>query len=166
MKNTNPEDSSSRSSVPLMAWEFHCEYLKELKAILTDLKKVKKIATQFAWKDKNLKIKERIQEEVVVVTDLDLKIIFASNGLRKMTGYKEEEVLGKTPKLFQGPETSKEILAEIREAIKLQVPFEKTLENYKKNGETYNCKINGFPVYNSKGKVSHFIAFEKLDLTA
>lgn len=166
MKNSKPEDSSSRSSVPLLAWEFHCEYLKELKASLEDLKKVKKMSSQFSWNDKKLKIKERIEEEVVLVTDLDFKIIFASNGLKKMTGYKEEEVLGKTPKLFQGLVTSKVVLKEISEAIKMEVPFEKTVQNYKKNGEIYSCKINGFPVYNTKGKLTHFIAFEKLDRSA
>lgn len=161
MKNTNPEDTPSRNSVPLMAWEFHCEYLKELKATLMDLKKVGKISRQFAWNDKKLEIKKRIQDEVVVVTDVDLKIIFASNGIKKMTGYREEEILGKTPKIFQGSKTSPKILKEIKEAITKQIPFEKTIENYKKNGEIYICKINGFPVFNLSGKVSHFIAFER-----
>jgi hypothetical protein len=40
-------------------------------------------------------------------------------------------------------------------------PFEKKVLNYKKNGETYQCLIKGYPVFNSKGDVSHFIAFEK-----
>lgn len=161
MKNINPEDTPSRNSVPLMAWEFHCEYLKELKANLTDLKRVRKIASKFSWNDKKLDINKRIQEEVILVTDLDLKIIFASNGLKKMTGYTEEEVIGKTPKMFQGSITCPQVLKEIREAITKQIPFEKTLENYKKNGETYSCKINAFPVFNLSGKISHFIAFER-----
>ena len=63
--------------------------------------------------------------------------------------------------MFQGPETSKTVLKEIREAIKLQVPFEKTIQNYRKDGRTYNCQINGVPVFNLKGKLTHFIAFEK-----
>jgi hypothetical protein len=33
--------------------------------------------------------------------------------------------------------------------------------NYNKNGEIYICLIKGFPVFNIKGKLSHFIAFEK-----
>jgi hypothetical protein len=29
--------------------------------------------------------------------------------------------------------------------------------NYNKNGEIYICLIKGFPVFNIKGKLSHFI---------
>lgn len=166
MKNNNSEDLSQRNSVPIIAWDFHYEYVNELKALTADLKKVNQISSRFTWDEKQLNIKERIKEEVVVVTDLDLKIVFASSGIKKMTGYKEDEVLGKTPKMFQGPVTSKETLNEIRKAVKLQIPFEKTLDNYRKNGQTYKCRINAFPVYNRKGVISHFIAFEKQDLSA
>lgn len=166
MKTNKSEESFSRNSVPILAWDFHCEHLRELKAAFTDLQKVKKISNQFTWNDENLKIEERIKEEVVLVTDLDLKIVFASNGIKKMTGYKEEEVLGKTPKMFQGQLSSKKTLEEIKQAIKLQIPFEKTIENYKKDGRTYKCKINSSPVFNLKGKLTHFIAFEKEVLSA
>lgn len=161
MKKTNSDEVSHRNSVPILAWDFHYEYLNELKNIFSDLKKVNKISSQFTWDEKNLDIEQRIKEEVVVVTDLDLKIVFVSNGIRRMTGYREEEVLGKTPKIFQGPTTCKADLKEIREAIKLQIPFEKTIQNYRKDGRTYICKITGAPVFNLKGKVTHFIAFEK-----
>ncbi|CAA9195095.1 PAS domain-containing protein [Flavobacterium collinsii] len=164
MKTNKSKEVSHRNSVPIMAWDFHCEHLKELKAILADVKKVNKISSQFTWNTNNLEIEERIKKEVVVVTDLDLKIIFASNGIRRMTGYKEEEVLGKTPKMFQGPGTSKVVLEEIKEAIQKQIPFEKTIENYRKDGRTYKCKINARPVFNLKGYLSHFIAFESEDL--
>ena len=166
MKKDNSDEILSRNSVPILAWDFHYEYVNELKAIFTDLKKVGKIANKFSWNEKNLKIKERIKEEVVVVTDLDLKIVFASTGIKKMTGYTEDEVLGKTPRIFQGPQTCPVTLGEIREAIKLKMPFEKTIENYKKNGRTYKCKINGVPVFNLKGELSHFIAFETVEKSA
>lgn len=164
MKTNKSEEVSHRNSVPIMAWDFHCEHLKELKAILTDVKKVNKISSQFSWDTNKLEIEERMKREVVVVTDLELKIIFASNGIRRMTGYREEEVLGKTPKMFQGPATSKAVLKEIKTAIQKQIPFEKTLENYRKDGRTYKCKINASPVFNVKGQLSHFIAFESEEL--
>jgi PAS domain S-box-containing protein len=161
MKKANSDDVSHRNSVPILAWDFHYEYLNELKAVFADLKRVNKISNQYTWNEKNLEIEERIKDEVILVTDLNLKIVFASNGIKRMTGYSEVEVLGKTPKIFQGPKTSKTVLKEIREAIKLQVPFEKTIQNYRKDGRTYKCKINGSPVFNLKGQLTHFIAFEK-----
>jgi PAS domain S-box-containing protein len=166
MKKVNSEAISSRSSAPILAWDFHCQYLKEIKAACADLKKVARISDQFHWNKKNLKIEERIKNEVIVVTDLNMKIVFASNEIRKMTGYKEEEVLGKTPRIFQGQGTSQSVLNEIKEAIKLEIPFNKTLDNYRKNGEHYKCNIDAIPVFNLKGVLSHFIAFEKEDKSA
>jgi len=166
MKTKNPDDSLQRHSVPILSWDFHYEYLNELKALSADLQRVSKISDEFTWDEKTLNIQERIKNEVVVITDLDLKIVFASSGIKKMTGYKEEEILGKTPKMFQGPATSQKDLKEIREAVKNQLPFAKTLENYRKNGQTYKCKIEASPVYNLKGEISHFIAFEKQDMSA
>jgi hypothetical protein len=75
-----------------------------------------------------------------------------------MNGYVEEEVIGRSPKCF------KEILlcltsSKIRKDSTAK-PF-KTVVNYNKNGEIYICLIKRFPVFNIKGKLSHFIAFEK-----
>ncbi|MCY1452255.1 nitrogen fixation negative regulator NifL [compost metagenome] len=166
MKSTGSDDFLQRNSVPILAWDFRYEYVNELKALTADLKKVNEIANEFTWDEAKLNIEERMKEEVVLVTDLDLKIVFASSGIKKMTGYKAEEILGKTPKMFQGPATSKKDLKEIGEAVKNKIPFEKTLDNYRKNGNTYKCRINAFPVFNLNGEVSHFIAFEKQDLSA
>ena len=56
------------------------------------------------------------------------------------------------------------MLKEIKEAIQQRIPFEKTIENYRKDGRTYKCKINAHPVFNLKGQLSHFIAFESEEL--
>lgn len=162
----NAEENNNRNSVPILSWDFHYERVNELKSAFSDLKKVKQISTDFNWDDKKLDVQERLKEEVVVITDLELKIVFASTGIKKMTGYTENEVLGKTPKMFQGTDTSETTLNEIREAIKLQAPFEKTVRNYKKNGKIYDCRICGVPVFNLKGQLSHFIAFEKEEKSA
>ncbi|QOG03243.1 PAS domain-containing protein [Flavobacterium sp. MDT1-60] len=166
MKNSKENEALQSNSAPVLAWDFHYEYLNELKAIFADLKKIKKISNRFSWDDNNLQIENRILDEVVLLTDANLKIVFASNGIKKMTGYTESEIIGKTPKMFQGPKTSEIALKEIRMAIQSQVPFEKTIENYKKDGKIYKCKINSVPIFNVKGELSHFIAFESIDKSA
>ncbi|OOV19627.1 PAS domain-containing protein [Flavobacterium sp. LM4] len=158
---TESEANLNCNSVPILCWDFHYESLNELKTFSSDVKKIQRISSQFKWNITDLGINERMKDEVVLITDLEQKIIFASEGICKMTGYTEKEVIGKLPKMFQGPETSSVILGEIRTAIKKQIPFEKTILNYKKNGKTYDCTIHGFPVFNLNGELSHFIAFEK-----
>lgn len=166
MKKTNSDENINRNSVPILAWDFHYEFMNELKATFSDLKKVKQISNKFTWNEQSLDIRERIKDEVVLITDLSLKIIFASSRIKIMTGYSESEILGKTPKMFQGPATSMSVLKEIKEAIDLQLPFEKTIENYRKDGRTYKCNIDAIPIFNLKGNISHFIAFEKEEKSA
>ena len=149
------------NSVPILCWDFHYESINELKIFSSDLKRIECISRKFKWDITNLDINERLKDEVVLITDPQQKIIFASEGIVNMTGYTEKEVLGKFPKMFQGPMTSALVVKEIKIAIEKQIPFEKTLLNYKKSGETYDCNIHGFPVFNNRGALSHFIAFEK-----
>jgi len=78
-----------------------------------------------------------------------------------MNGHTLNEIKGKNPKNFQGEETSKKITATIAKAIKNEEPFEATVVNYRKDGSTYNCWIKGEPIFNKKGKVVNFIAYER-----
>lgn len=148
-------------TVPVLAWDFHHLYLDELKASFSDWNKLNSMASANKWKPLKWDLKDKLDQEVVVVTDAALKIVFASHNIIKMNGYEEQEILGKTPKMFHGAATCLKTSNEIRLAIQLGQPFEKTVLNYKKNGEIYHCLIKGFPVFNIKGKLSHFIAFEK-----
>lgn len=151
----------SVKTAPVCSWDFHQELLKELKDSFLDLNSLKMISLKNHWDCKNLDLKARLKEEVVIVTDSKLRIVFVSRNIVKMNGYDKKEVLGKNPKMFQGEKTNQITSKEIRTAIELQQPFEKTVLNYKKNGETYHCLIKGFPIFDTKGNLSHFIAFEK-----
>jgi len=149
-------------SLPIFSSNFHYEFLKEVKESFIDLNSLKEIAHQNKWKSSSeWDIKAPIKEEVIIVTDAKLKIVFASHNMVKMNGYLAEEVLGKSPKMFQGQVTDRIVSNEINVAIQSQQAFEKTVLNYKKNGEIYACLIKGYPVFNLKGQLSHYIAFEK-----
>lgn len=154
-------NSLSVKTVPVLCWDFHNEFLTAVKSFFLDLKKLNSIASQNKWVQDNWDLKNSLKEEVVIVTDSKLKIAFASHNIVKMNGYVEAEVLGRSPKMFQGEATNLITSNEIRCAIIAQQPFEKIVMNYKKNGEVYACLIKGFPVFNIKGDLSHYIAFEK-----
>ncbi|MFV8269216.1 PAS domain-containing protein [Flavobacterium sp. GT2N3] len=148
-------------TVPVTSWNFHNDFLGLIKNIFVDVNKLGVLASQSKWIHNNWDLKTRLREEVIILTDTKLNIVFASYNMIKMNGYVESEVLGKNPKIFQGKSTDLAISNEIRTAISLQQPFEKTVMNYKKNGDVYVCLIKGFPIFNRKGKLSHYIAFEK-----
>jgi PAS domain S-box-containing protein len=149
-------------SLPVVSSDFHYQFVRELEHSLSDARSLKSIALKNKWElCSDWDIDVPIKEEVIVVTDAKLTIVFASHNIIKMNGYSPTEVLGKSPKMFQGEVTDSIVSSEISAAIKLQQAFEKTVLNYKKNGEVYACLIKGYPVFNIKGQLIHYIAFEK-----
>jgi PAS domain S-box-containing protein len=148
--------------MPIQAWPFHFDFINSLKSVFDDANKLFQLSVAYKWNQKDWDFESKLKEEVVIVTDSKLRIVFASNNIVKMNGYNREEVMGQSPKMFHGEKTDIEVSNEIRLAIENKMPFEKQVLNYKKNGDTYQCLIKGYPVFNIKGDVSHFIAFEKV----
>lgn len=151
----------SIKTVPVCSWEFHNEFLSSVKNFFIDVDRLNAMALQNKWAPNNWDLEETLKEEVVIVTDNNLRIVFASHNIKKMNGYDETEVLGNSPKMFQGQVTDLNTSNEIRKSILNQEAFEKTVLNYKKNGDVYVCLIKGYPVFNNKGQLTHYIAFEK-----
>ena len=54
-----------------------------------------------------------------------------------MTGYTQSEVIGKTPRILQGPATDKKVVGRLREALMEGKKFEGKAINYKKNGTPF-----------------------------
>lgn len=146
---------------PLHSWDFFSKHFEDLKNSFSDAIQLEDLSKENNWLG-NWNFQEALlAEKVIVVTNPKLEIVFASQNISKMTGYSLEEIIGKNPKLFQGESTSQKDLEEIKEAIKNQKPFEKTVLNYKKDGTTYDCQIQAFPIFNTKKELVNFVAFEK-----
>ncbi|TDD78350.1 PAS domain-containing protein [Flavobacterium caseinilyticum] len=154
-------NSLNIKTVPVYSWDFHNNFLTAVKKLFLDINKLNSIASKNRWIQNDWDFKNSLKEEVIIVTDNKLRIVFASHNIEKMNGYVEHEILGKSPKMFQGEATNHITSNEIRIAILEQQPFEKVVMNYKKNGDVYACLIKGYPVFNIKGELSHYIAFEK-----
>jgi|SRR6218665_169531 len=150
---------SNIRTVPVMSWDFHHEFVAELRALKTDALRLQQISEAFNW-DHQWDFTKKLQQQTILVTDAKLLIVFASENMTLMNGYKESEVLGKTPKIFQGKDTDRSLSKSIRKAVGNRKAFEATLLNYKKNGTTYHCHVKGFPVFDKTGNLCHFIAFE------
>lgn len=148
---------------PLMCWDiFMNSYYQKLQ-LLDSLQRINRLAKRRKWKvewdieDQLLK-----KQKIIIVTDPSLIIRFASSNLVEMNGYNPDEVLGKSPKIFQGNATQTEVRIQIKEAIVKRMPFHGSIINYKKNGTSYNCIVEEYPVWNSAGTLVNFIAFEEV----
>ncbi|MEL6877862.1 MAG: PAS domain-containing protein, partial [Pseudomonadota bacterium] len=86
----------------------------------------------------------------------DLPIIFANRAFRRLTGYSEQEILGRSCRFLQGPETDHEPVARIREALANEDVVVVELLNYRKNGTTFWNALHLGPIYNQQGELVYF----------
>lgn len=149
---------------PLLSWDIFIEGYHRQIALLDDLNAIKAIGASGQWKEQfDLEHALLRQRKVIVVTDLQLRIVFASSNMPDMNGYEVADVLGQTPKIFQGEATDRASLQAIRNAIDARAPFHGSIVNYRKNKTIYHCEIATFPVFSDKsGELVNFIAFENI----
>ncbi|WP_339650426.1 PAS domain-containing protein [uncultured Maribacter sp.] len=149
--------------LPVLSWDFYAENVASIYKSEEDMSSLMSLGSSNSWNidTEVLDEKLKVNKNVVVVTDTNLNIVFATKNIWAMNQYHPNEILGKKPKIFQGSKTSKSTLKIVSEAVKANKPFEVTLVNYRKDGSTYNCWIQGHPIFDQKGKVVNFIAFEK-----
>ncbi|HSI83489.1 MAG TPA: PAS domain S-box protein [Candidatus Methylacidiphilales bacterium] len=107
--------------------------------------------------------------ESIVITDTDLespgpRIVFVNGGFTKMTGYEAAEVLGKSPRLLQGPQTDREVVMRLRNQLKAGEVFFGETVNYRKDGTPFNMEWRVAPVRNTSGVTTHFVAVQR-DIT-
>ena len=89
------------------------------------------------------------------------RIIYANRAFTRATGYTEAEVLGKTPRMFQGPKTDPEARRKIREALKAWEPVRVEILNYRKDGSEFWVELNIVPVANERGWWTHWVSVQR-----
>lgn len=154
--------SQNITGLPIISWDLFGNYFDTLCKNYSDAFSLKNLAEQNKWLYTS-EFKENLinKEQVIVVTDANLRIVHATSNISGMNGYAPDEIVGKTPKIFQGEETCKKTQLKISKAIKNQTSFEATVLNYRKDGSTYKCWIKAEPIFNKQGKVVNFIAYER-----
>ena len=108
-------------------------------------------------------------KESVLITDaqLDLpgpRILFVNPAFTSMTGYTAEEVIGKTPRILQGPRTDRRVLQRLRENLEKRESFEGETINYRKDGSEFILEWQIAPIRNAGGETTHFVAIQR-DIT-
>lgn len=103
----------------------------------------------------------------MIVTDPrqpDNPIVFANPAFINMTGYGEDELLGRNCRFLQGPDTDPETVAEVRRALEQKREVSVDILNYKKNGASFWNALFISPVYDEAGEVIYFFA-SQLDIS-
>ena len=90
----------------------------------------------------------------------DLPLVYANKAFEDITGYTQEETIGKNCRFLQGSDRDQVEVAKLREAIKNKQPIEVTLRNYRKNGELFYNHLKMMPLFDSKGNLLYFLGVQ------
>ena len=93
------------------------------------------------------------------------RILYANEAYVKMSGYTLEEIINKTPRIMQGPDTDATTRAEIRRALKRWKPVVAEILNYTKDGAPFWVELSIVPVADERGWYTHWVSIQR-DISA
>jgi PAS domain S-box-containing protein len=111
-----------------------------------------------------LRLRDRAIEAMahgLVIVDAQAEgfpIVYANRAFQELTGYERHELLGKSPTMLNGPDTSPGSVAAIERAFAAGRPFADELVTYRKDGSSFIGSMRISPVTDDDGTVTHFIS--------
>jgi PAS domain S-box-containing protein len=107
--------------------------------------------------------------EAILITSAALdgdgpSIEYANPAFVRMSGYAAHEIVGLTPRLFQGPRTDRSVLDRMRTALVAGEPFQGEAVNYRKDGSTYVVEWLITPLREGDGPVTRWVSAQR-DIT-
>lgn len=109
-------------------------------------------------------LSERALEAIpqgVLVTDALRRIIYANEAFTRITGYTEQESLGKPCSFLQGPETDQEAVGRMREALRAGRPYRGVIANHRKDGGLFWNQLTITPVRDEAGELTNFVGVQE-----
>lgn len=101
----------------------------------------------------------------VLITNTGGVIEYVNPELTKITGYAENEVIGKTPNIFKSGKVSNDVYSDLWKTLLNGNVWRGELTNRHKNGEHYVEEDIITPLQSEAGEITHFVAI-KQDITA
>ena len=105
-------------------------------------------------------------KESIMITDASLdspgpRILFVNPAFTRMTGYTAKEIIGKSPRVLQGPRTDKAVLQRLRHSLTTGEEFVGEAVNYRSDGTEYTVEWQIAPIRNSSGTITHFVSNQR-----
>jgi len=101
------------------------------------------------------------QSVLYTTSDIDAKITSVSKAFEELTGYKEEELIGKSHNIFRDPETPKEFYENMWSILGRNEKFEGELKNYTKHNEVFWIKIVIDPMFDDNNKKIGYASYRE-----
>lgn len=101
-----------------------------------------------------------IVDETNIVSKTDLKgvITYANKKFVEISGYSQEELIGKHHNILRDPDMDKSVFKELWRTIKSKQVWEGIITNLHKSGSKYTVKASIFPILDDNGDIVEYIA--------
>jgi PAS domain S-box-containing protein len=88
-------------------------------------------------------------------------VLYVNEAFERHTGYQPHEIIGKTPRLLQGPRTQRDVLDRIRAHLERWEPVREEVLNYTKHGDEIWLELDIVPITDAEGRYTHWISIER-----
>lgn len=90
----------------------------------------------------------------------DMPIVYANKSFEIMTGYSQEEIIGRNCRFLQGDDRDQAARHRLRKAIDERLPAEVEIRNYKKNGAIFYNHLILTPLFDDKRKLLYYLGVQ------
>jgi len=99
----------------------------------------------------------------VTLSDPDLPdspLVYVNRVFEEMSGYTQDEMIGRNCRFLQGEDREQPALQTLREAIRQHQACTVTLRNYRKNGELFLNKLSIHPLVDRENRVIYYLGIQ------
>ena len=99
----------------------------------------------------------------VTLSDPDLPdspLVYVNRVFEEMSGYTQDEMIGRNCRFLQGEDREQPALQTLREAIRQHQACTVTLRNYRKNGELFLNKLSIRPLVDRENRVIYYLGIQ------
>ena len=104
--------------------------------------------------------------ESILVTDAETeapgpRILYANQGHERLFGYSHDEVVGRSPRMFQGPATDQAVLDRVRRRLRAGQEVSAETINYRKDGSEFVLQWEIAPVTDDRGEIVNWVGTQR-----
>ena len=108
---------------------------------------------------------EAAAESILITTaELDApgpSIVYVNPAFERITGWSRAEVVGKSPRILQGPKTDHRIFADLEETLHSAEIWEGRTINYRKDGSEFWMEWSIVPLRTHEGRIYQYVAIQR-----
>lgn len=99
--------------------------------------------------------------DIVVITDRDGNIEYVNPAFEDASGYRRDEVLGKTPRILKSGHQPDDFYAELWSELTAGRNWLGSFINRRRDGQTYNVDATISPIFNDRHAITGYVAVER-----